>query len=286
MQELESIIQQATLGDTQAFEMIVQRFQDMAVGYAYSVLGDFHLAEDAAQEAFVQVHRSLAQLREPKAFPSWFRTVVYKQCDRMTRRQQVRDVSLETTLDIKANQPSPAELVESSELRQAVQDALLLLPEAQQQVIVLFYIAEYSQKEISSFLDVPVTTVKKRLYDAKKRLKERMTHMAQEYFHGRKSSNLSVDFEDIAFRIGEVDGAVAPRLVHRRVNDGHAPGNKLVIALINFGWRHAKSKLHTGYLWPDTTPVVIARPLAQTKQHRTSPQGQACLGFGVNRKGK
>ena len=188
MQELEAVIQQATLGDTQAFWTLVQRFQDMAVGYAYSVLGDFHLAEDAAQEAFVQVHRSLAQLREPKAFPSWFRTVVYKQCDRMTRRQRVRDVSLETTLDIKANQPSPAELVESSELRQAVQDALLLLPEAQQQVIVLFYIAEYSQKEISSFLDVPVTTVKKRLYDAKKRLKERMTHMAQEYFQGNRPS--------------------------------------------------------------------------------------------------
>lgn len=188
MQELESVIQQAALGDTLAFETIVHRFQDMAVGYAYSVLGDFHLAEDAAQEAFVQVHKDLAQLREPKAFPSWFRTVVYKQCDRMTRRKRVREVSLETTLALRAHQPSPAALVEGDELRQAVQAALLLLPVAQQQVIVLFYIAEYSQKEISSFLDVPVTTVKKRLYDAKKRLKERMTHMAQEYFQENRPS--------------------------------------------------------------------------------------------------
>ncbi|CAN5615980.1 hypothetical protein BH10CHL1_BH10CHL1_43920 [soil metagenome] len=188
MQELESVIQQAALGDVQAFELIVQRFQDMAVGYAYSVLGDFHLAEDAAQEAFVQVHKNLAQLREPKAFPSWFRTVVYKQCDRMTRRKRVRDVSLETTLAVSANQPSPTELVERDELRQAVQSALLLLPAAQQQVIVLFYIAEYSQKEISSFLDIPVTTVKKRLHDAKQHLKERMTHMAQEYLQKNRPS--------------------------------------------------------------------------------------------------
>ncbi|MFN8488024.1 MAG: sigma-70 family RNA polymerase sigma factor [Caldilineaceae bacterium] len=188
MQELEFVIQQAARGDVQAFERIVQRFQDMAVGYAYSLLGDFHLAQDAAQEAFVQIHKDLVQLREPKAFPSWFRTVVYKQCDRMTRRKRVRDVSLETTLALRIDQPSPSELVESDELRQAVQAALLLLPEVQQQVIVLFYIAEYSQKEIASFLDVPVTTVKKRLHDAKKQLKERMANMAQEYFQGNRPS--------------------------------------------------------------------------------------------------
>jgi len=188
MQELEFVIQQAALGDVQAFEQIVQRFQDMAVGYAYSILGDFHLAQDAAQEAFVQIHKDLVQLREPKAFPSWFRTVVYKQCDRMTRRKQVHDVSLETALAVCTNQASPAELVESDEMRQAVQAALLLLPEAQQQVIALFYIAEYSQKEIASFLDVPVTTVKKRLHDAKKQLKERVANMAQEYFQENRPS--------------------------------------------------------------------------------------------------
>lgn len=188
MQELETIIRQAILGDVQAFEAIVRRFQDMAVGYAYAVLGDFHLAEDTAQEAFVQIHKDLAQLREPKAFPSWFRTVIYKHCDRLTRRKRLRAVSLETTFAVCAVQPSPAELAERNELRQAVQAALLTLPAAQQQVIALFYIADYSQKEISSFLGVPVTTVKKRLHDGKKRLKERMTTMTQEYLQENRPS--------------------------------------------------------------------------------------------------
>lgn len=192
MQDLETIIQQATIGDPQAFETIVHRFQDMAVGYAYAVLGDFHLAEDAAQEAFVQIHQNLVQLREPKAFPSWFRRVVYKQCDRMTRRKRLRDVSLEATPAVYATHPSPAELVERNELQQAVQAALRLLPKAQQQVIVLFYIADYSQKEIASFLDLPLTTVKKRLHDGKRRLKERMLTMAQEYLQeNRPSKNQS-----------------------------------------------------------------------------------------------
>lgn len=188
MQELDFVIQHAAAGDKRAFETIVQRFQDMAVGYAYAVLGDFQLAEDAAQEAFVQVYQNLTQLRQPQAFPAWFRTVVYKQCDRAFRRKQLATVSLEATHNVIADQPPLAEWVERNELREQVQAALLTLPEAQRNVIVLFYIADYSQPEIASFLDLPITTVKKRLHDAKKRLKERMIHMAQEYLQGERPS--------------------------------------------------------------------------------------------------
>ena len=53
MVELEVAIKQVQEGNSAAFRTIVKRFQDMAVGYAFSILGDFHLAEDAAQEAFL-----------------------------------------------------------------------------------------------------------------------------------------------------------------------------------------------------------------------------------------
>src|SRR5438094_4470438 len=52
-----------------AFDEIVRRYQDLAYGYAYGILGDFQLAEDAAQEAFLTAWRSLDQLRCPEAFP-------------------------------------------------------------------------------------------------------------------------------------------------------------------------------------------------------------------------
>ncbi|MEZ4679362.1 MAG: sigma-70 region 4 domain-containing protein [Caldilineaceae bacterium] len=68
------------------------------------------------------------------------------------------------------------------------QTALQHLPTAQRQVITLFYIADYSQKEIATFLDLPLTTVKKRLYDAKQRLKVRMIEMAQDYLHEQRPS--------------------------------------------------------------------------------------------------
>lgn len=55
----------AQSGDLDAFTAIVVRFQDMAVGYAYAVLKDFHLAQDAAQEAFLTAYTDLHMLHQP-----------------------------------------------------------------------------------------------------------------------------------------------------------------------------------------------------------------------------
>ncbi|MSR84525.1 MAG: hypothetical protein EXS58_16675 [Candidatus Latescibacteria bacterium] len=60
MEELKTSLQEPAKGDLRAFEKLVLHFQDMAVGYAFSLLGDFHLA----QEAFVEARRDLKQLRE------------------------------------------------------------------------------------------------------------------------------------------------------------------------------------------------------------------------------
>ena len=65
MEELESLISRAQAGDLDAYGRIVQQFQDMAVGYAYSILGDFHLAEDAVQEAFIEAYPILPRVYGP-----------------------------------------------------------------------------------------------------------------------------------------------------------------------------------------------------------------------------
>ena len=57
METLESLIERILNGDTEAFGSLVRRFQDMAVGYGYSILHDFQLAEDAAQVAFFEAFR-------------------------------------------------------------------------------------------------------------------------------------------------------------------------------------------------------------------------------------
>src|ERR1043165_3327702 len=57
----------------------------MAVASSFAVLGDAYLAQDTAQEAFVIAWQKLEQLREPAAFPGWFKRIVLSQCNRLTR---------------------------------------------------------------------------------------------------------------------------------------------------------------------------------------------------------
>lgn len=171
MEELQRLITQAQAGNLDAFTAIVQRTQDMAVGYAYSILGDFHLAEDAAQEAFIGAWRDLNQLREPSAFRGWFRRVIFKQCNRITRREHFETVPLEAAINQPIDGNDPAEALEAQETKSIVLRAIDALSEKQRQVITLFYISGYSQKEIADFVGVGVTIINSRLQSARNRLK-------------------------------------------------------------------------------------------------------------------
>src|SRR5579872_1407159 len=77
VEEIQHLIDRATAARAaqaekhRAFGEIVRRFQDLAFGCAYAILGDFQLAEDAAQEAFLTAWRNLDQLRKAEAFPGW-----------------------------------------------------------------------------------------------------------------------------------------------------------------------------------------------------------------------
>lgn len=180
MEELDALVADARSGDLNAFGTLVRRFQDMAVGYAYAILGDFHRAEDATQEAFIEAYLRLANLREPSAFAGWLRRIVMKHCDRILRRSRVSTVSLESAECVVAETLSPSDAVERSELRDFVMDAIHRLPESQRTVTTLFYINGYSQSEIGAFLEIPSKTVKSRLHSARNRLKEGMLQMVQD----------------------------------------------------------------------------------------------------------
>ena len=161
----------------QAFGEIVYLFQDMAYSLAYGILDDFHLAQDAVQESFVTAYRQLPQLREVKAFPGWFKQIIVSQCHRLIRNKQLPTKSIEIMADLISNEPDPALAVEDFELRNKVIAALQTLPEREQIVTKLFYLSGYSQKEIAKLLQIPVTTVKKRLQYARQHLRGIMVTM-------------------------------------------------------------------------------------------------------------
>jgi RNA polymerase sigma factor (sigma-70 family) len=182
------LVEQARNGDPHAFDSLVRRFQDMAVGYSAAILGDFHLAEDTAQEAFLETYRVLPALRVPDAFPAYLRLTLRKHCDRVTRRKRIPTLPLDAAQNATRSESLP-DAVAVRERRDAVRDAVRGLPESERVTVVLFYIGQRSLKEVAEFLDVPVSTVKNRLHTARRRLRERMIPLMEETLREQRPSN-------------------------------------------------------------------------------------------------
>ena len=161
------------------------------MAYATAILGDYHLAEDAAQEAFVDAYRELGSLREPAAFGSWFRRIVFKHCDRLTRGKRPALSGLESALDIASPGPSPHEALETGEAHAALRNAIAALSQAEQQAVLLFYMGECSHAEIAAFLGVTSNAVKTRLYSARKRLRRHMDDIEKRLKGARPSGDSS-----------------------------------------------------------------------------------------------
>lgn len=243
---------------SQAFGAIVRRFQDFAFACAYSILGDFHLAEDAAQEAFLSAWRHLDQLRVPEAFPGWFKRIVMTQCNRMTRAKQLATVMLDGALELPGPEPGPLDMYERKERQEQVLAAIQSLPEHERLVTLLFYIADYSQNEIATFLDLPVTTIKKRLFSARRRLRERILEMVQETLHEQRPSRNEQFAETVALFNQALDSFIAK-----------VKQDRYIIAAILFG------SLSHDTVWrkSDIDIMLVGRDERQAKQYSLVENG-------------
>jgi RNA polymerase sigma factor (sigma-70 family) len=234
MDALDVIVARAREGEPDAFGVLVRRFQDMAVGYGYSLLHDFQLAEDAAQEAFFEAYRTLPKLREPAAFAGWFRRIVFKQCDRITRRRVVATVPLETAT-------VPIHTSNEEERRAEVFDAVRQLPEHERSAMTLFYIGGYSMEEVATFLEVPVSTVKGRLHSARERLRTMLLDSVADDLRSRRPSrneSFATTVVDLlkAARAGDIERVKTLLTADPRLLVARDPmGNTALIIAVNSG---------------------------------------------------
>lgn len=154
--------------DRDAIAELIRRFRYWATDFATAVLDDKDLAEDAVQDAFIVALEKLNELREPKAFPGWFRSIIRTSALRISRSRH--ELSWDDNVEPQMADASENKL-RLDELHEQVRAAMEALPKSERETTELFYFNEMSCSEISNTLCVPQGTVRRRLHDSRKRLK-------------------------------------------------------------------------------------------------------------------
>ena len=173
------LIRSILSGDDTAFSDLVQKYQKSVHALAWRKIGDFQIAEEITQDAFLQAYKKLATLKNPNQFAGWLYVIASNLCSDWHRRKKPTMQSLEATktktLEKTAYERYLAEEREKATAehqRELVKNLLEKLPESERTVVTLYYLGEMTSEAISKFLGVSVNTVKSRLRRARKRLKE------------------------------------------------------------------------------------------------------------------
>ncbi|MEW6753057.1 MAG: bifunctional nuclease domain-containing protein [Candidatus Latescibacterota bacterium] len=209
------LVGRAQTGDAEAFGLLVDRYKNAVYGAAHARLGHSQDAQDMAQETFLQAFRRLGALRQPGRFGPWLHAIVRNLC-----RDQLRTRHDWLPLDEEGmvRPDDPAAEHQRRTLCRRVRRAVAGLSETLRETTVLHYLHGRTCAQIAGFLGVPEGTVKRRLSDARERLREEMIDMVQESFQPHP---LPEDFRQIVVSglqhpetdrfqllIGEAEGAV------------------------------------------------------------------------------
>jgi RNA polymerase sigma factor (sigma-70 family) len=178
----EALVALVARGDEDALAELYDRVSRIAYGLAFRVLRDERHAEDAVQEAFLQVWRSAASFRAERAKAStWILTLVHRRAVDLVRREERRQA--EPFGDEETAGSAPEQTEEAAWLRferERVQAALGQLPDVQREALELAYYGGFSQSELAERLGVPLGTIKSRMFAGLARLRELLDDSTQE----------------------------------------------------------------------------------------------------------
>ena len=155
---------------SEVFADLVREHQSMVFSIAYHFVRDRALAEEIAQDVFLQLFRNLNSLESESHVTFWLRRVTSNRCvDFVRRKQRHPEVALEETAQLRTFD-SPTDPMLSRKLQALVQS----LPEKPRLIMILRYQEDLMPEEISRILDMPVRTVKSHLHRSLTMLREKM----------------------------------------------------------------------------------------------------------------
>jgi RNA polymerase sigma-70 factor (ECF subfamily) len=164
-------VARAIAGDVSAFDTLVVRYQRAVYNLAYRMLGNAADAEDAAQETFLRAYAGLSSYQSTRKFGTWLLSITSHWCIDRLRRKKI--LSLEFLQDfslIGGTTDGPEAVVMARENEHEVQGWLATLPESYRLMVVLRYWHDLSYNEIAEVTNLPLSTVRMRLFRARRLL--------------------------------------------------------------------------------------------------------------------
>ena len=172
------LIQSVLAGDDNAYSTLVRKYQKSVHALVWRKIGDFHIAEEITQDAFLKAYKELATLKKPHRFARWLSVIAERGCIAWLRKKRLSTQSLEDTSHAQLEKSTySGHVIQENERtmaeaqREVVQKLLAKLREKERTVITLHYFGEMTHEEISEFLGASVGTIKSRLRRAQQRLK-------------------------------------------------------------------------------------------------------------------
>jgi RNA polymerase sigma-W factor len=175
------LIHRALDGDDQAFDELMQRYHQSVYNLVYRMIESPQEAEDIVQETFIKAFNALASFNEEYAFSTWLFKIATNHCIDTLRKRKLRTFSLDTPIQTKDGAVSrdyadesysPERSTISNEHTSMILDAVEDLPEKYRVVINMRHHEDRSYEEISEILDIPIGTVKARIFRARELLKK------------------------------------------------------------------------------------------------------------------
>ena len=209
------LIYKVLSGDDEAFTALVRKHQKSVHALAWRRIGDFHFAEEIAQDTFLRAYKALPKLKDPRQFSGWLYVITNQLCNTWLEKNKSIIESVEDIPVAEMQRMSYERYALDTQEKEAkasrqklVRQLLMKLPESERTVVTLYYLGEMTTKEISKFLGVSVNTITSRLHRARKRLQEKDELLVQEILGGVQLSESLT--ENVARKIADVELTPAP----------------------------------------------------------------------------
>lgn len=173
------LIAKAIVGREDSFEELVRRYQRPIINYVFRMLGNYDAALDVTQEVFIKVYNSMTRYSAEYKFSTWLYKIAHNASIDYIRRHHTNLQSLEVEsedgtyqVQYESKHLSPEQERERSEWREEIATVVKRLPAGYRELILLRHTQDLSYDEIAEVTNLPLGTVKNRLFRAREMMRE------------------------------------------------------------------------------------------------------------------